>query len=356
MASDPGPAGSRRRTAVIIPHYNGWEILHRCLVSLESSGDQGYSVYLVDNGSSDGSPQQARTVHPWINVISAGSNLGFAGGCNLGIRSTEEEFVVLLNNDTEVEPGWLAELVQAMDFDPRIAAAQPKIRWLKNKEMLDYAGGAGGLMDIYGYPFCRGRLFETLEPDQGQYDHSPADIFWASGSVAIFRRSALEESGLLDETFFMHMEEIDLCWRLHLLGYRVVAVPKALVCHLSGGSLPAGQYLKMYLNHRNSLLMLLKNYSLPTLSWIWPVRMALELAALAKAVASRNWTWARAIVSANCWIMEHQIKILNQRRRVQRLRRLSDLEIMKKMYRGSVAWQYFLRGRTRASQLSTGGE
>jgi len=342
---------SQKRAAVIIPHCNGWEILDNCLRSLKSSGDGGFAVYLVDNGSTDASPQRARQAHPWIEIIPAGSNLGFAAGCNLGIRSTQEEFVVLLNNDTEVTPGWLEELIRVMDSDSTIAAAQPKIRWLKNREMLDYAGGAGGLLDIYGYPFCRGRLFETLEPDLGQYDHSPADIFWASGSASIFRRSALQQSGLLDEDFFMHMEEIDLCWRLHLLGYRVVAAPRACVFHLSGGSLPSGRYLKMYLNHRNSLLMLLKNYSLKTLCWIWPIRMALEMASLAKALASKNWAWARAIVAANCWIMEHPYKIIDRRRKAQRLRRLSDHEVMKMMYPGSIAWQYFVGGRTRASQL-----
>lgn len=339
------------KTAIIIPHYNGWQILDNCLRALAASGDSDCQIYLVDNGSSDNSPQLAKSAYPQINIIEAGRNLGFAAGCNLGIRTTTEEYIVLLNNDTEVAPGWLGRLVQALDADRNIAAIQPKILWLKEHGTFDYSGGAGGLMDIFGYPFCRGRLFETLETDQGQYDQGPADIFWASGSASIFRRSALKESGLLDEDFFMHMEEIDLCWRLHLLDYRVTAEPRAVAYHLSGGSLPSGKYRKMYLNHRNSLLMLLKNYSLGTLLWVWPIRMALEIASLAKAICSGNWAWVRAIVAANCWIMENPIKIWQKRGDVQRLRHLSDHQVMKRMYPGSIAWEYFLRGRTRSSDI-----
>ncbi len=340
-----------KRAAVIIPHYNGWEILSRCLEALEATRYRDFSVHLVDNGSSDGSPERARERFPWLNVIPAGRNLGFAGGCNLGIRSTSEEYVVLLNNDTEAEQGWLGELVTAMDACPEAGAAQPKIMWLKQPGTFDYSGGAGGLIDVFGYPFCRGRLFETQERDVGQYDGSPPDIFWASGTASIYRRSALEAVGLLDEGFFMHMEEIDLCWRLHLAGYRVVAVPRAVVGHLSGWSLPAGNYLKMYLNHRNSLTMLLKNYSLASLLWAWPARMALEVMSLAKALTSGSWQWARAIVSAGCWVMEHSVRIASQRREVQSLRRTGDKAVMTRMCRRSAAMAYFLGGVRTAAEL-----
>jgi hypothetical protein len=339
------------RISVIIPHYNGWELLKRCLESLAGSGDQDYEVFLIDNGSTDGSPAKAKEAFPYITVIASGKNLGFAGGCNLGIRSTTGEYVALLNNDTEVETGWLGSLVLAMDSDASIAAAQPKIKWLRERSTFDYSGGAGGLMDVYGYPYCRGRLFQTLEQDQGQYDNSPPDIFWASGSASIYRRSALEEVGFLDEDFFMHMEEIDLCWRLHLAGYRVISVPDSLVYHLSGGSLPAGDFRKMYLNHRNSLLMLLKNYSLASLLWAWPSRMALEAMSLAKALASGDWTWARAIVAAGCWVMEHYVLIANKRRAVQHLRRADDRQVMKRMCRRSAALAYFLGGKRTAAEL-----
>lgn len=341
------------RTAIIIPHRDGWEILDRCLASLARSGDRDCCVLLVDNGSTDGSPARAKAKYPEIEVIAAGGNLGFAGGCNLGIRSSAGDYAALLNNDTEVEPGWLDALVRPMDSDASIAAAQPKLRWLKERSTFDYSGGAGGLMDVYGYPFCRGRLFQTLEKDEGQYDQSPPDIFWASGSASIYRRSALEAAGLLDEDFFMHMEEIDLCWRLRLAGYRVASVPGSVVYHLSGGSLPAGNYLKMYLNHRNSLLMLLKNYSLESLMRIWPARLALEAMSLAKALASGNWQWARAIVNAVCWVSEHHVAIAAKRREVQRRRRMGDREVMRRMCRRSAALAYFLGGVRTAAELET---
>ncbi len=339
------------RTAIIIPHCNGWELLERCLETLQASGDGDCRVHLVDNGSTDGSPERAKAKHPGIEIIRSERNLGFAGGCNLGIRSTAGEYVVLLNNDTEVEPGWLGHLVRAMDADPSLAAAQPKILWLRQRDTFDYSGGAGGLMDVFGYPFCRGRLFQTLEKDLGQYDHSPPDIFWASGSASIYRRSALEQAGLLDEDFFMHMEEIDLCWRLHLLGYRVAAVPGSVVYHLSGGSLPAGEFRKMYLNHRNSLLMLLKNYSPESLLWTWPSRMALEAMSLAKALSSGDWQWARAIVSAGCWISEHLVTIAGKRRQVQGMRRIGDREVTERMCRRSAALSYFLGNKRTAAEL-----
>ncbi len=342
-------AAAEARAAVIIPHCNGWELLRRCLQTLQGSG--AIVVYLVDNGSSDDSPRRAKDFFPELQIIAAGRNLGFAGGCNLGIRSTREEYVVLLNNDTEVEPGWIEKLIQVMDTDRTIAAAQPKIRWLKDRECFDYSGGAGGLMDIFGFPYCRGRLFQRLEKDRGQYDHCPPDIFWASGSASIYRRSALDEVGLLDEDFFMHMEEIDLCWRLHLAGFRVAAVPQSVVYHLSGGSLPAGDFRKIYLNHRNSLLMLLKNYSAASLLWIWPARMLLEAMAWLRAVLTGDWAWARAIVLSGCWAMENFLAVVKKHRKVQRLRRVSDARIRQHMYRGSVALAYFLFGRKSAQEL-----
>jgi GT2 family glycosyltransferase len=257
----------------------------------------------------------------------------------------------LLNNDTEARPDWLTPLAGALDADPTVAAAQPKILWLKDRAKFDYSGGAGGLMDRYGYPYCRGRVFESLEVDSGQYDDSAPDIFWSSGSASVYRRSALDTVSLLDEDFFMHMEEIDLCWRLHLAGFRVVAVPRSVIFHLSGGSLPAGNFQKMYLNHRNSQLMLWKNYSLTTLLWVWPVRASLEAMTFAKALLSGDWQWARAIVQASAWMIEHPVTIWRKHRRIQRLRKATDRMIMKGMYRGCIALRYFLGNARTAKEL-----
>jgi GT2 family glycosyltransferase len=339
--------------AIIIPHCNGQKLLEACLFSLFKTGYTGYKVYLVDNASSDGSPEWAKQNYHQLQIIRSPKNLGYAGGCNLGIRSTAEDYVVLLNNDTEVEPGWLDKLVNSLDSDQSIAAAQPKILWLKDRTQFDYSGGAGGLMDAYGYPYCRGRLFEQAEKDLGQYDLHPADIFWASGSASIYRRSALDVSGLLDEDFFMHMEEIDLAWRLHLLGLRVVSVPGSVIYHLSGGSLPTGNFRKMYLNHRNSQLMMWKNYSLLSLLRIWPGRMLLEAAAFAKAVTSGNWEWARAIVLAGWWLLENPVTVCRKHNQTQRIRKVNDGKIRKLMFPGSIALEYFIRHKSTAQQLES---
>jgi hypothetical protein len=336
---------------IIIPHCNGQKLLEGCLPWLFRTAYPDCTVYLVDNASTDGSPEWAKAHYPKIEIIRSEKNLGYAGGCNLGIRSTSGQYVVLLNNDTEVEPDWLEKLVQALDRDNGLAAAQPKILWLRDRTRFDYSGGAGGLMDVFGFPFCRGRLFDELETDRGQYDDSPPDIFWASGSASIYRRQALEISGLLDEDFFMHMEEIDLCWRLHLCGFRIVSVPQSVIYHLSGGSLPAGNFRKMYLNHRNSQLMMWKNYSLSSLLWAWPARVILEAAALAKALVSGNWEWARAVVQAGLWMVENPIIVIKKRGEVQKLRKTGDRQIRTKLYNGSIALKYFTGGIKSAKQL-----
>jgi GT2 family glycosyltransferase len=321
------------------------------MISLVKTEYNNYRIYLVDNASSDGSPGWIKNKYPQVQIIRSESNLGYAGGCNLGIRSTSEEYIVLLNNDTEVEPGWLDKLLLELEKDISIAAAQPKILWLKDRSMFDYSGGAGGMMDIYGYPYCLGRLFESKEKDEGQYDGSVGNIFWASGSASIYRRSALNKVGLLDEDFFMHMEEIDLAWRLQLAGYRIVSIPSSVIYHLSGGSLPAGNFRKMYLNHRNSLLMLWKNYSILSLLGIWPARVLLECMALTKALISGNIEWARAIVQAMLWIHENPRMVLGKHRQIQKIRLIKDSVIMNNMYRGSIALKYFLWGRRTAQEL-----
>ncbi len=183
------------------------------------------------------------------------------GGCNEGIRQSDSEYVLLLNDDTVMEGQALGELVRALDGDPQVALAQPKLLNINDRELFDYSGACGGLIDILGYPFAFGRVFMAMEKDKGQFN-APSQIFWACGTAALFRRRALDEVGLLDEDYFAHMEEVDLAWRLHLAGYNGVRVPQAVVYHYSGKTLPNTERWKMYLNHRNSLACLVKNYSL----------------------------------------------------------------------------------------------
>ena len=332
------------KVSVVIPHLLGEETLSACLASLRKSAFRDYEVLLVDNGSADGSVPRAKARFPEIQVVSLKTNRGFAGGCNSGIREARGEYVFLLNDDAEVVPETLGRLVEAGDRDARIAACQPKILNWTERVRFDYAGGGGGLIDLLGYPFCLGRVFEHLEEDRGQYDLG-REIFWASGAASLFRCSALLEVGLLDEAFFAHMEEIDLCWRLHLAGYAVRAVPSAVVYHRGAATLGKGEYRKLYLNHRNNLVMLLKNLALPALLWRFPFRLGLEGITLLRSLLIGEWDRVRAIVSASFYLLVHPVQILRMRVAAQKVRRVPDARVFAKMYRGLLPFEYFIRKR-----------
>jgi len=332
------------KVSVVIPHLLGEETLSACLASLRKSAFRDYEVLLVDNGSADGSVPRAKARFPEIQVVSLKTNRGFAGGCNSGIREARGEYVFLLNDDAEVVPETLGRLVEAGDRDARIAACQPKILNWTERVRFDYAGGGGGLIDLLGYPFCLGRVFEHLEEDRGQYDLG-REIFWASGAASLFRCSALLEVGLLDEAFFAHMEEIDLCWRLHLAGYAVRAVPSAVVYHRGAATLGKGEYWKLYLNHRNNLVMLLKNLALPALLWRFPFRLGLEGITLLRSLLIGEWDRVRAIVSASFYLLVHPVQILRMRVAAQKVRRVPDARVFAKMYRGLLPFEYFIRKR-----------
>ena len=246
--------------SVIILNWNGEKLLREFLPSVVAN-TQGEEVEVIvaDNGSTDGSLRVMREEFPDVRLLSFDRNLGFSGGYNRAIAEVDSEFIVLLNSDVETPSGWWRPLLEFMKGNPDVGACQPKIRSYSNKSMFEYAGAAGGLLDKYGYPYCRGRLFDRLERDEHQYDSGPADIAWASGAALMVRRKAYMEAGGLDELFFAHMEEIDLCCRMHNLGYRVCVVPASMVYHLGGASLAQGNPKKTYLNFRNNLLLLHKN-------------------------------------------------------------------------------------------------
>lgn len=335
---------------VIIPHYKGREKLFKCLESLFKTNYEDFRVLIVDNGSTDGSVKEAVEKFPQAKVVRLKENLGFAGGCNAGVLESDKEFTALLNDDTEVEPDWLKNLVQVILSDDKIAAVQPKLLRIQDKKQFDYAGGVGGMIDIFGYPFCFGRLFETREYDEGQYDHV-TDIFWASGSASLFRREIYLAAGGLDEKFFAHQEEIDLNWRLQLMGYKIKAAPSAVVYHYGGGTLSEASFRKKYLNHRNSLMMLGKNYELKTLIWVMPVRFCLEAASIILAVRQGDIKRIVAIIGAAFWNFFHLLVIRWERKRIKTLRKVSDNEIIIRMFTGTVALQYYLFGKKTYNQL-----
>ena len=249
-------------TAVVILNWNGKRLMEEFLPSVATLS-QGADVIVADNGSTDGSVEWLKENYPLVRILAFEENHGFAGGYNLAIKTLEEyKYIVLLNSDVEVTENWIAPLKEYMHANPDVAACQPKLKSYSNKEMFEYAGAAGGFVDKYGYPFCRGRVFDTTEKDSGQYDGAPKDIFWATGAALMITRESYLAVGGLDPDFFAHMEEIDLCWRLHLQGKRVVVVPESTAYHLGGGTLAAGNPRKTYLNFRNNLFMLYKNLPL----------------------------------------------------------------------------------------------
>ncbi len=335
---------------VIIPHYKGRKKLFNCLETLSKTDYDDFRIILVDNGCIDDSCVEAKSRFPQIEIIKLEINLGFAGGCNAGVKHSDRELVALLNDDTEVEPQWLSRLVEAVVSDDNIAAAQPKLRWIEDKSKFDYAGAAGGLMDIFGYPFCYGRIFETIETDEGQYDWVK-DIFWASGSATLYRRELFLSAGGLDERFFAHQEEIDLNWRYQLMGYKIVSVPQAVVYHYAGATLPAANYKKKYLNHRNSIMMLMKNYQLGTLLWLLPIRIILETCAMALAVIQGDFRRIFAIIGALVWNLFHLPLIFDSRDEIKKIRKMEDKVIMKRLYNGAVALQYYIFSKKTYFQL-----
>ena len=255
------------RTAVVILNWNTEGFLRQFLPALLDSvkGLDSVEVVVADNASTDGSSKVLKEEFPQVRTIQLDKNYGFTGGYNRAFRHLMEEdgenapeYFLLMNSDIEVSRGWIEPLIQWMDSHPECGACAPKLHSWQNKDMFEYAGAAGGYIDRFGYPFCRGRVMSRVEKDDGQYD-SPAEVFWATGACLMVRSKVYESLGGLDERFFAHMEEIDLCWRMKLLGYRVEVVPSSVVWHLGGGTLPATSPFKLRLNYRNNLLMLSNN-------------------------------------------------------------------------------------------------
>lgn len=248
------------KTAVVILNWNteGFlkEFLPGLIYSVDKAGDA--EVIVADNASTDGSLELLRKDFPSVRTIVFDSNYGFTGGYNKAFAQVDSEYFVLINSDIEVTDGWLEPLVEWMDSHPGCGACAPKLKSWQDREMFEYAGAAGGYIDSLGYPFCRGRILKKIEKDCGQYD-TPADVFWATGACLMVRSEVFRRLGGLDERFFAHMEEIDLCWRMQLHGYRITVVPESVVYHVGGGTLPQTSPFKLFLNYRNNLLMLGNN-------------------------------------------------------------------------------------------------
>lgn len=247
------------KTAVVILNWNGLGWLKKFMPSVISfSAESDTAVYMADNGSTDGSADWVTNNINDVRVIRFNSNHGFAGGYNKALKQIRAKYFVLLNSDVEVTENWLKPLTEFMDQNPEVASCQPKVRSFYRKEYFEYAGAAGGYIDKFGYTFCRGRIFDHVEKDNGQYDNY-TDIFWSTGACMMVRSDAWSQCGGFDEDFFAHMEEVDLCWRFHLAGFRISYVPDSVVYHAGGGALSYDSGFKTYLNFRNNLFLLYKN-------------------------------------------------------------------------------------------------
>lgn len=290
---------SNKPIAVIILNWNGHDLLNEYLPQVVATTDSAVAdIIVADNGSTDNSVELLKAKFPDVKLLQFGTNHGFAQGYNLAIEQTQYKYTILLNSDVATAPGWITPLYEYMEANPNVGACQPKLLAYKQKDEFEYAGASGGFIDRNGYPYCRGRIFGTVEKDHGQYD-DVISVFWATGAALMIRSQVYLTAGGLDKDFFAHMEEIDLCWRVLLMGYDIKVVPQSVVYHLGGGSLPASNPRKTYLNFRNNLLMLHKNLPDSTRSRKLFVRRLLDTIAWAKFMATFDFKNANAILKAH---------------------------------------------------------
>ena len=331
-----------KRVAVIILNWNGENLLREFLPSVMKNTNLDLGrVVVVDNRSTDGYWICLEQEFPDVERVLFEENFGFAGGYNRAIEMIEAEYVVLLNSDVEVAPGWLEPLVAVLDRDEKVAAVQPKILAYRDKNKFEYAGAAGGYIDYLGFPFCRGRVMDTTEQDYGQYDDE-VDVFWATGASLCIRRDVYRAAGGLDEAFFAHMEEIDLCWRLKNGGYTLKVIPSSVVYHLGGGSLPMNHPRKLFLNYRNNLLMLHKNLCAKQRKKIFFARVLLDTMAGGLFLLKGQWSNTRSVIRAYKAFREMRKAYPVPERSVS----LSGI------YPRSIVLDYFLRGKKKFSDLN----
>jgi GT2 family glycosyltransferase len=329
----------------VILNWNGERFLRRFLPPVVARTVRpGVSVVVIDNGSTDGSVDLLRARFPAVTVVCLGENCGFAGGYNRGLRQVEADYYVLLNSDVEVTAGWLQPLLELMEGDAGVGACMPKVCACDARGVFEYAGAAGGFIDRYGYPFCRGRILSRVEPDAGQYDE-PCAVFWATGACMMVRAALFRRLGGFDALFFAHMEEIDLCWRMQAAGYTIVCNPQSVVFHVGGGTLPNNHPQKIFLNHRNSLYILYKNLPADRRTAILRVRMALDgLSALAYLLRGR--------VAFFVAVLRAHVHFWRNRRRLARTPHTGAP--IRGVYAGSIVWAFLKsRGRLRFTDLPT---
>lgn len=327
------------RVKIVILNWNGIDHLRRFLPSVVVAAEGVADVVVADNGSTDQSVDWLRSAYPSVEVICLDRNYGFAEGYNRALAQIDGELYILLNSDVETPQGWIEPLVRCMDEHPEVAACAPKLRSSERRDEFEYAGASGGFIDYLGYPFCRGRLLRTIEQDRGQYD-DPCEIFWASGAALCCRSEVWRTMGGLDGDYFAHMEEIDLAWRMQLAGWRIRIVPESVVYHYGGGTLQTDSPRKIYLNHRNNLMMLWKCASTGQLVVAMLLRPALDLLAAFTYLIQGHGANFCAVFRAWGVFLGRLGTLQRKRREVQR-----TADASQHIYRGSILWRYLLGTR-----------
>lgn len=338
---------SRHRIAIVILNWNGADMMRRFLPSvIAATGDEG-EVIVADNGSTDDSCGMLAREFPQVRLIRLPENYGFAEGYNRALAGLDADYYLLLNSDVEVEAGWTDKLLGFMDAHPEVAACQPKLLSYADRGRFEYAGAAGGYIDRYGYPFCRGRIFADVEEDKGQYD-APASLFWATGAALMIRRTDWQAAGGLDGRFFAHQEEIDLCWRLRSRGRQIACVPEARVWHVGGASLDQSNPRKTFLNFRNNLIMLYKNLPEAELRPVMRLRFWLDWLAALQFLLKGSFGHARAVWQGRRAFRQMRPQLAEDRRR--NLKAAVSASIPERVGR-SLLVDYYLKGRKRFSDL-----
>lgn len=339
------------KLAIVILNWNGRAMLERFLPSVLKHSSGNLEIIVADNASTDDSLSFLSFAFPEIRIISLDRNYGFAGGYNEALKQVKADYYLLLNSDVEVTSGWLSPLLSFMDKTPDCAACQPKILSYSDKLSFEYAGASGGFIDRFGYPYCRGRIFTTLESDNGQYN-DVSEIFWATGACLMIRSLDFWEAGAFDERFFAHNEEIDLCWRLRLMGRKIYCVPESNVYHVGGGTLPKSNAQKTFLNFRNNLTMLYKNLNDDELSYVMGVRCMLDYIAAIKALLiDWNYSEFKAIIKARRAFYKWRHEFMTSRSIIQS-KRMIDLDSCR--HDIFLLWQYYIKGRKKYNDLKFG--
>lgn len=330
--------------AVVILNYNGKKHLEQFLPSVMATSYLNLQIIVADNGSNDDSIDFVQRNFPHIKILDHHINEGFAGGYNWALKRVEADYFVLLNSDVEVTNNWVTPVIELMEKDKSIAAAQPKMLAFQQKDSFEYAGAAGGWIDQLGYPFSRGRVFDICEIDEGQYNHCEP-IFWASGAAMFVRAKVFHEMNGFDPYFFAHQEEIDLCWRMQLAGYTIMACPLSEVYHVGGGTLPRGGR-KVFLNFRNNLIMLAKNLPFTEMLWKLPVRFFLDAVSAWKGLLTGDIYFFTAIMKAHFafgwWFVRWYASV----KKVSK-----PMHTLNGVYKGSVVWNYFVENKKRFLEI-----